>query len=235
MSWQLFQQDALTWLHDQSAEQYDALVTDPPYSSGGLHAGSRTADSANSKYLNDPKKYPEFSGENRDQHSYMLWSTLWLTEAHRVLKSGSPFIVFTDWRQLSVMIDAVQAAGFTYRGCVPWDKTEACRPAKGRFRQQAEFILWGSKGAWHDKDGPTYPGIIRCGVLAAGPKLHTTGKPLPLMDALVQVCPPGTVLDPFTGSGTTGVAALRAGRRFVGCEREAAYYDIASERLSKAV
>lgn len=54
------------------------------------------------------------------------------------------------------------------------------------------------------------------------------------MDALVQVCPAGTVLDPFAGSGTTGVAALRAGRRFVGCEREGAYYEIASERLSKA-
>ncbi|WP_428649741.1 DNA methyltransferase [Roseibium sp.] len=54
------------------------------------------------------------------------------------------------------------------------------------------------------------------------------------MDALVQVCPAGTILDPFTGSGTTGVAALRAGRRFIGCEREEAYYEIASERLSKA-
>jgi site-specific DNA-methyltransferase (adenine-specific) len=234
MSWQLFQQDALIWLADQSAEQYDALVTDPPYSSGGLHTSARTADSANAKYVNNPGKYPEFSGENRDQHSYLLWSTLWLTEAHRVLKSGAPFLVFTDWRQLSVMIDAVQAAGFTYRGCVPWDKTEACRPAKGRFRQQAEFILWGSKGPWHDKDGPTYPGVIRHGVTAGGPKLHTTGKPVPLMDALVQVCPKGTVLDPFAGSGTTGVAALRAGRRFVGCEREEAYYEIASERLSKA-
>jgi site-specific DNA-methyltransferase (adenine-specific) len=134
----------------------------------------------------------------------------------------------------SVLDGAVKLAGFTYRGYVPWDKTEAFRPAKGRFRQQAEFILWGSKGAWHDKDGPTYPGVIRCGVMAGGPKLHTTGKPVPLMDALVQVCPQGTVLDPFVGSGTTGVAALTAGRRFVGSEREGAYYEIASERLSKA-
>nr|WP_244327653.1 DNA methyltransferase [Roseibium sp. RKSG952] len=95
--------------------------------------------------------------------------------------------------------------------------------------------MWGSKGPWHDKDGPTHPGVIRCGVIAGGPKQHTTGKPLPLMDALVQVCPAGTVLDPFAGSATTGVAALVAGRRFVGCEREEAYYTIASERLSKAV
>ncbi|WP_269586324.1 DNA methyltransferase [Roseibium sp. Sym1] len=55
-----------------------------------------------------------------------------------------------------------------------------------------------------------------------------------MTDALVQVCPARTVLAPFAGSGTTGLAALRAGRRFVGCERERAYYEIASERLSKA-
>ncbi len=92
--------------------------------------------------------------------------------------------------------------------------------------------MWGSKGAWHDANGPTQPGVFRVGVTAGGPKLHTTGKPLPLMDALVKVCPAGTILDPFAGSGTTGVAALRSGRRFVGCEREEAYYKIACERLS---
>ncbi len=70
--------------------------------------------------------------------------------------------------------------------------------------------------------------------MAGGPKLHTTAKPLPLVDALVQVCPSVTILDPFAGSGTTGVASLRAGRRFVGRELEAAYYDIASKRISKA-
>lgn len=235
MNWQLFQQDALTWLNDQSDEQFDALITDPPYSSGGLHSSARTAGSANSKYINDPTLYPEFSGENRDQHSYLLWSVLWLTAAFRTLRQGAPVMIFIDWRQLAVMITAIQAAGFTYRGCVPWDKTEACRPMKGRFRQQAEFILWGSKGDWHDKEGPTRPGVYRFAVNAGGPKLHTTGKPLPLMDALVQVCPAGTILDPFAGSGTTGVAALRTGRMFVGCEREAAYYDIAINRLSKVV
>ncbi|WP_346915014.1 DNA methyltransferase [uncultured Roseibium sp.] len=131
MLWQLFQQDALIWLADQSAEQYDALITDPPYSSGGLHAKDRAGDSANAKYVNNPGKYPEFSGENRDQHSYMLWSTMWLTEAHRVLKPGSPFLVFTDWRQLSVMINAVQAAGFTYRGCVPWTRRKHAGRRRG--------------------------------------------------------------------------------------------------------
>ncbi|QPC44647.1 site-specific DNA-methyltransferase [Kaustia mangrovi] len=233
MHWQLHNTDAIAWLIDQSPDQFDALVTDPPYSSGGLHTKDRTADSANSKYVSSPGLYPEFAGENRDQFSYMQWSTLWLTAAHRTLKPGAPAMIFTDWRQLAVMSSAIQAAGFTLRGCIAWDKTEAVRPQKGRFRQQAEFILWGSKGPWHDKTGPTHPGVFRFPVTAGGPKRHTTGKPVPLMEALVKACPPGVVLDPFAGSASTGVATLRSGRHFVGVEREEAYYRIACERLSE--
>ncbi|MET1410691.1 DNA methyltransferase [Roseibium sp. HPY-6] len=66
------------------------------------------------------------------------------------------------------------------------------------------------------------------------PMLRAIRKSLPLMETLVQVYPAGTILDPFAGSGTIGVVALRAGRRFIGCEREEAYYAITSERLSKA-
>lgn len=234
MRWQLHNLDAIPWLIDQSAEQFDALVTDPPYSSGGLHAGTRTADSANNKYLSSPDKYPEFSGENRDQFSYLQWSTLWMTHAFRVLRPGATALVFTDWRQLPVLTSAFQAAGFTWRGIVTWDKTEASRPQKGRFRAQTEFVIWGSKGAWHSNEGPALPGVFRHSVTAGGPKLHTTGKPVPLMDDLMKACPEGTVLDPFAGSGSTGVAALRSGRFFVGCEREEAYFDIACERLSKS-
>lgn len=65
---------------------------------------------------------------------------------------------------------------------------------------------------------------------------HPTVKPLMLMRWLVRlVCPPGeTVLDPFLGSGTTGVAALMEGRGFIGIEREAAYLAIARRRLETA-
>jgi site-specific DNA-methyltransferase (adenine-specific) len=63
-------------------------------------------------------------------------------------------------------------------------------------------------------------------------KHHITGKPTAVMQQLVRVCPPGgIVLDPFAGSGTTGVAALLEGRRFVGIEITTVYAAIARERL----
>ncbi|HHW4677039.1 DNA methyltransferase, partial [Xylella fastidiosa] len=95
--------------------------------------------------------------------------------------------------------------------------TPACRPQLGRFRSQAEFIVWASCGLMNPKAHPVTPvGVFSTGT-AAREKRHQVGKPLALMEHLVKIVPPAsTVLDPFAGSGTTGVAALRAGHRFIG-------------------
>ncbi|MCP5136043.1 MAG: site-specific DNA-methyltransferase [Gammaproteobacteria bacterium] len=78
------------------------------------------------------------------------------------------------------------------------------------------------------------PGVFRYAPMAGGAKQHIAGKPLPLMEALMPLCPEGgLVLDPFAGSGTTGLAALNTGRRFLGCELGADYHTIACRRLAE--
>ncbi len=68
------------------------------------------------------------------------------------------------------------------------------------------------------------------------PKHHPTQKPLGLMKWCIQQAGnPETILDPFMGSGTTGVAAIQLGRKFIGIEREPKYFDIACERIEQAV
>lgn len=71
---------------------------------------------------------------------------------------------------------------------------------------------------------------------SAGPKQHPTQKPLPLMKWCLGRLPEGsiTILDPFMGSGTTGVAAVEMGRHFIGIEREPKYFDIACKRIDDA-
>src|SRR5690606_8165167 len=105
--------------------------------------------------------------------------TLWLTEAARVLKNGAPACLFTDWRQLPTTTDVMQAAGLVWRGIVPWDKTEAVRPQLGRFRAQAEYVVWGSKGPMPlDRGGiGALPGAYTERV-DPGEKYHMTGKPV---------------------------------------------------------
>lgn len=69
-----------------------------------------------------------------------------------------------------------------------------------------------------------------------GGKVHPTQKPLRLMQWCIdQTGNPHTIIDPFMGSGTTGVAAVQMGRKFIGIEREPKYFDIACERIQKAV
>jgi site-specific DNA-methyltransferase (adenine-specific) len=129
-------------------------------------------------------------------------------------------------------MNGTKTGGWVWRGTVVWDKTEACRPAMGRFAAQCEYVVWGTAGPSNDDEevGCLW-GVIREPVRMAD-KHHVTGKPTAVMQRLVRICAPGgVVLDPFAGSGTTGVAALLEGRRFLGVEVAGEYAQIARERL----
>jgi site-specific DNA-methyltransferase (adenine-specific) len=231
--WVLHHGDALAVLRAMPDASVDAVITDPPYSSGGFTRGDRSLPPAMKYTMNGTKiERPRFSGDNRDQRSFVYWCALWLGECLRVAKPGAPLCVFTDWRQLPTMTDAVQAGGWVWRGIVVWDKTEACRPAMGRFAAQCEYVVWGTAGpSRDDEDVGCLWGVIREPVRMAD-KHHVTGKPTAVMQRLVRICPPdGVVLDPFAGSGTTGVAALLEGRTFLGVEVAAEYVRIARDRL----
>jgi site-specific DNA-methyltransferase (adenine-specific) len=232
--WLQDQGAALSMLQKLQSGSVDMVLTDPPYSSGGAYRTDRAGQSTNAKYTQSGSlgRYADFAGDNRDQRGYLVWCSLWLTECLRVAKSGAPIAVFSDWRQLPVTTDAVQAGGWVWRGIVPWDKTEACRPQKGRFSAQSEYVVWGSKGPMPTERGvPPLRGVYRHRVDPAE-KHHIAGKPTALMLDLVKICiPGGVVLDPFSGSASTGVAALRTGRRFVGFEISEHWNGIARERL----
>lgn len=234
--YEIHQGDCLKVLGQLPDESINAVVTDPPYSSGGQTSSSRSA-MPSKKYVQSGTKIqrPDFFGDNKDQWGYLYWCSLWLGECFRAAKEGSPVCVFTDWRQLSITTHALQAGGWIFRGIVPWNKTEAVRPVLGRFRNQAEYVVWGSKG-----DMPTnrkvkvLPGAYTFPV-RQDDKFHLTGKPTELMEAIVKIAEPSSViLDPFMGSGTTGVAAIKQGFSFIGIEQSKVYFNIAQERLEKA-
>lgn len=96
---QLYHGEALRILRDLADNTIDAVITDPPYSSGGLFTSARTADPAK-KYIQTGTKLtrPSFSGDNRDQRSCRHWCTLWISECFRLTREGGYFLMFTDWR-----------------------------------------------------------------------------------------------------------------------------------------
>jgi len=98
--------------------------------------------------------------------------------------------------------------------------------------QPQDFSLAMCEQAWTNKKGPAK--LYRQSVLSYR-KEHPTQKPIELMKwCIEQAGNPQTILDPFMGSGTTGVAAVQMGRQFIGIERERKYFDIACERISRA-
>lgn len=233
----LRQGEALDVLRTLPTSSVDAVIADPPYSSGGFTRGDRTAPTG-VKYVSHGtavgRTRHDFGGDSRDSRSWGYWTALWLAECLRIVKPGGYALMFCDWRQLPTATDAFQAGGFIWRGLISWDKGRGARaPHKGYFRHQCEYILWGSNGALPKADwsGP-WDGSHTIPVKQSE-KVHQTGKPTNLMLELVQCCPPGgTVLDPFMGSGTTGLAAVATKRNFIGVEQSPAIFETARARVS---
>lgn len=233
MSHQIIHGDCLDVMRQMTPSSFDAVVTDPPYSSGGQYRGDRMA-STRLKYVQTGtrRSLPEFSGDNRDQRGYLAWSTLWMSEAKRLTKPGGLIAVFSDWRQVPTTTDAIQCAGWVWRGIAVWVK-KTSRPIKGRWNQQAEFVVWGSNGprgcegkcagsAWYESS-PQGDG-----------RVHITQKPDAVMEGILSVMNGGDhVLDPFCGSGSTGRAAVALGLNFVGIEMGEDFAAIARERVGE--
>jgi site-specific DNA-methyltransferase (adenine-specific) len=140
----IYHADSFDLLHDLGG--IGAVITDPPYSSGGAFRGDR-AQQTTTKYVNsDTATYrPEFAGDNRDQRSFLAWSALWLNAARKASKPGAVLASFIDWRQLPVLTDAVQAGGWTWRNLATWWKP-GTRMQKGRFSASAEYVIYATNG-----------------------------------------------------------------------------------------
>lgn len=241
MSWELIHGDALTVLPTLPAAGVDLVVADPPYNSGGRTQSDRTKTSARDKYVSGGGRkgashvLADFAGDNRDQRSFTAWLSQLLAHCLRLTRPGGSLLVFTDWRQLPATSDALQAAGWLWRGIVPWRKP-INRPRLGGFRAECEYVLWGSHGPVDAVAHPVYlPGWYEASQPRGRDRLHITAKPVELLRALIQVCRPGsTVLDPFAGSGSSGVAALAEGRNWIGVELTEHYAEVARRRLAES-
>lgn len=232
--WSVEQADSLQWLQDPGdrAGTVDAFVTDPPYSSGGALRTDRTNATTLVKYrATGASLLPEFTGDNRDQRSFTLWCSLWMAAARPWARPGGSLCCFADWRQLPAVSDALQAGGWVWRGVAVWRKpAHRARPVAGGFWNDTEFILWGTNGpldtARWDR---CLPGVFEGA--APAEKVHITEKPLEVLEQVVEIAPPGgLIVDPFAGSGTTGVAALRQGRRFMGVEYDRRFVEVSAAR-----
>jgi len=146
-------------------------------------------------------------------------------------------------------------------GAPDWDKEPSCVALEMALQKGLWYIVWGgnyyilppsrcwllwdkmqehtsghAEMAWTNLNKPVRTFRYARVQLASEGKVHPTQKPEPLMRWCINHLPPGceTILDPFLGSWTTGVAAVQMGRKFIGIEREPKYFEIACKRIEDA-
>lgn len=213
-------------------EGVDAVVTDPPYCSGAATEagrGSATHQGLRSETIRSGR----FSWFNADNMTTAGLCELLRSMCVRApVHDGGSILTFCDWRMVTMLAPAMESAGWRLRNLVVWDKGHF--GAGTGFRPRHEMIIHLTKRA------PVFHSASLGNVLShprvGSDREHPTEKPVGLLEDLISVVSPegGTVCDPFTGSGTAGVACVRLGRRFIGIEIEPRYYEIACRRIEEA-
>ena len=143
----------------------------------------------------------------------LLWDAVPIRNIEQIIAAGKAAII---WGGNHYALPPM-------RGWLLWDKIVR------------EFSSGHAEMAWTTLDQPVRAFNYSNGQLASEGKSHPTQKPVALMEWCLGFLPDAqTILDPFMGSGTTGVAAIQLGRKFIGIEREARYFEIAVKRIFEA-
>ena len=219
--------DCLFHMKRMEDSSIDLIVTDPPYritpkGCAGTTGGMLTTE------LNKQGKIFNHNSIECDKYA---------PEFYRLLKDGSHCYVMTNHINLQKMLNVFTGCGFHFIKCLIWDKGNKI---VGRFyMSQFEYILFFRKGRGVQINNNGTSDILSVpNIKTKGPdgkNLHDVEKPVRLMEILVlnSSQPGDTVLDPFMGIGSTGVASVQNNRKFIGIEIDEKYYNIANSRIWK--
>lgn len=225
--------DCIEMLRSLPDSSVDSVITDPPYCSGAFTEAGRTAAKGQGLRSETLADTGWFKGDNMGTAGIAFLLRAVAVECRRVLKPSGSLLVFCDWRMLVNLAPAIESAGFRYSNLLVWDK-QSMGLGTG-FRVQHELVMHFTNGApgYHNK---ATSNVLRAKRVNHLVREHQTQKPVDLMEQLIRVVTPpgGVVLDPFTGSGSTGVAAVSNGYTFIGVEQDAAYVRTARARLAAA-
>ena len=230
----LYRGDCMDVLAGLESDAYDAVVTDPPYSSGGRNQATARNTVAKAADVQCRENDEWFLGDNMGVDTYIRWMRQIARECLRCVAHGGHGYVFTDWRQFTNLVTAWESVGWTLRSVIVWDK--AMSGAMGSFwRNNHEWIPVFAKGQ------PRPPTHRSCFNTWKGSKpqghLHPTEKPMGLLNYIVGAIPKvsGLILEPFAGSGTTLLAAVENGFKAVGIERSETYAVACRDRLAQGL
>lgn len=204
----------------------DHIITDPPYN---------ISKTNNFNTLSSPRKGIDFGEWDND---FDLFS--WIPKFAKILNKNGSIIVFCSYRYISFIIRKMESSDFDVKDVIVWKKSNPMpRNINRRYVQDMEFAIWAvkKKSNWVFNKNSKLPYMRSLfetpTVLGNERTAHPTQKSLTLMEELIRIHTNENhiIIDPFMGSGTTGIACLKNNRKFIGIELEKQYYDIAIKRL----
>jgi site-specific DNA-methyltransferase (adenine-specific) len=212
----------------------DAVFTDPPYGKQYHNGGLGSIPSM--KWRNPGPA--RFAGERIIGD--IVPDTTAVEKIARILQIGGAVYVFSQWMVEAVWIKALEDHGLKVRNRLIWAKPfHGAGDLETTFGPQHESIIYATNGRHilrGKRDGDVWVEPIgKNGCFTKGQE-HPTQKPVDLCSWLILKSTDigDLVLDPFMGSGTTGVACVRTGRRFIGIEIDPTYFAIAQRRIAEA-
>ena len=232
-TWCVVTGDCLDVLPTLASGSVHHVITDPPYAislAGVVHTGQPGKGS---------RRFDFFDGDS--DHALMI-DTVLRALALALSKVGDRgnFYAWCGHQQFGPIVSLLHDAGWSSRFLV-WAKTAPVPPPPGAgWPSGAELCVYGyRKGrTWnHCGSNPPPNNVFRCDSFRHGQpgKVdHPTQKPISVIEPLVlsSTLPGDVILDPFSGSGTTGVCAVRCGRRFIGIEKDDRYAQLARDRIA---
>ena len=216
-TWRVDHGDCLDLLRAMPDASVDAVVTDPPYMMGA--ASTRRGDRPQSPVA--------------DWTNASRWYADWLGECFRVCKPNGAVWMFGNWRTLPVLEMAVQSKARRITSTCVWNKDWIGVGSMNGLRCQHElvFLMGGPEFAIENR---SVGDVWTERWASSRPSGHPAEKPVALVRRILELTSPSLVLDPFAGSGTTGVACVQTGRNFIGHEIDPGYVEIARRRIAEA-
>lgn len=214
--------DCLEGLKEIPDGSVDLIVTDPPYGIGIKSQGSGKGGVA-------AKLNPW-----ADICNASLWYTAWIKECKRVLKDDGALWSFINWRYFPTLCKAGLDCQWSVESLLVWDKCWIGPGGKKGLRPSYEQVALFAMPDFAIKDR-SLPDIQRFKWASYKPTGHPAEKPVDLIRWIIQASgktDDAVILDPFMGSGTTGVAAVREGCQYIGFDMDADWVEKAKERIA---
>ncbi len=214
----LYRADCLEWLPTLEAGSVSAVITDPPYGIDYQSAWRIDKSEWKPKIANDEKPF--------------VW---FLPAACRATVDNGCLLCFCRWDVQEAFRLAIGWGGWDVKSQVIWDReSHGMGDLNGCPAPQHDVVWFATKGKYKFH-GARQKSVVRSLRLGGDQLFHPNQKPDELIAEIVEGYAPvgGLVLDAFTGSASTAIACIRTGRRFIGCEIETKYFDIACKRIDR--